>query len=382
MQRPLPLTLPRGGESGTIRPVAVGKKHAVLGLALLGAASLLGAVGMRPSAPQLAHASTVRPAPLSARGHFTEQLDVSAFQRGNVHTHSTRSDGNRPPEAVYAWYREHGYQFLVLTDHNQLTQPDEYRAQERKGFVLLPGEEVTLYVGKVPVHVNGLCTNRAIGNSRFEDTHAALAWAVKQVRGQGAAALINHPNFDWALQAKDLDAGRDAQLLEIWSGHPFVHSDGDATRPSEEAIWDQALTQGLEFAPVAVDDSHHYNPEDKEPAARPGRGWVYAFGAETKKKPLCDALRSGRLYASNGGVFTRIALARDALTVWPESEGEVEFFGSAGRKLATARAEAGSPASYAPKGGEGYVRARFTRPDGKHAWTRAYRVETEILRSP
>lgn len=378
----MPLTLPPGGESTTIRTVQPGSKHAVLGLAVLGGASLLGTFCVRTPPPEVAHASTFRPAPLSASEHFAEQLDVSAFQRGNLHTHSTRSDGNRPPEDVYAWYREHGYQFLVLTDHNQLTEPDEYRAQERKGFVLLPGEEVTLYVGKVPVHVNGLCTTRAIGNARFDDTHAALAWAVKQIRAQGAVALINHPNFDWALQAKDLDAGREAQLLEIWSGHPFVHSDGDATRPSEEAIWDQALTQGLAFAPAAVDDSHHYNPKDKEPAARPGRGWVYAFGAEAKKKPLCDALRSGRLYTSNGGVFSRIALSRDALTVWPETEGEVAFFGSEGRTLSSAHAEAGSPASYAPKGGEGYVRARFTRPDGKHAWTRAYRVETEIFRSP
>ncbi len=364
--------------------MAVGNKQAVIGIALVAGIGLLGAVSARsqPAIDQ-AHASGFRPPHLVALGHFTETLDVSAFQRGNLHGHSTRSDGNAPPEDVYAWYREHGYQFTTLTDHNQLTQPDEFKSQARKGFVLLPGEEVTIYVGKVPIHVNGICTKHAIGNSRFEDIHVALTWAVKQVIAQDAVALINHPNFEWALKAGDLEAGRDAQLVEIWSGHPYVHPEGDATRPSTEAIWDQTLTDGLGFAPASVDDSHHYKPDDKEPTARPGRGWVYAFGAETKRKPICDALKTGRLYASNGGAFTRLALTRDAITVWPEGEGgTVEFLGSAGRTLETARPAAGASASYAAKGGEGYVRVRLTRPDGKKAWTRAYRVETEIKRGP
>jgi hypothetical protein len=365
--------------------MAIGKKHAAYGLGVAAFAALLG-VGLGAArsqpAPEAARVAAFRPAHLAAVGHFREAFDVSAFQRGNLHGHSTRSDGNVPPEKVYAFYREHGYNFTSLTDHNQLTQPDEFKSQERKGFVLLPGEEVTIYVGKVPVHVNGVCTSHAIGNAKFEDIHTALGWAVKQVRAQDAMALINHPNFEWALQAGDLTYGRDAQLVEIWSAHPYVHSEGDATRPSEEAIWDQTLTDGLDFGPAAVDDSHHYKPEDKEPTARPGKGWVYTFGGETKRKPICDALRAGKLYASNGGVLTRIRVTREAITVWPEGEGgTVEFIGSGGRVLDTQTPAAGAEASYAAKGGEGYVRVRLTRPDGKKAWTRAYRVETDIRRA-
>ncbi|MCU0944651.1 MAG: hypothetical protein MUF65_04695, partial [Rubritepida sp.] len=39
------------------------------------------------------------------------------FWKGNLHTHSTASDGVRAPEAVCATYREAGYDFLALTDH-------------------------------------------------------------------------------------------------------------------------------------------------------------------------------------------------------------------------------------------------------------------------
>jgi predicted metal-dependent phosphoesterase TrpH len=39
------------------------------------------------------------------------------FYRGNLHTHSTRSDGALTPEAVVTAYRTHGYDFVALTDH-------------------------------------------------------------------------------------------------------------------------------------------------------------------------------------------------------------------------------------------------------------------------
>ena len=39
------------------------------------------------------------------------------FWRGNLHTHSTRSDGVLPPEEVCRRYKAEGYDFLALTDH-------------------------------------------------------------------------------------------------------------------------------------------------------------------------------------------------------------------------------------------------------------------------
>ena len=39
------------------------------------------------------------------------------FWRGNLHTHSTRSDGHLTPDQVCSFYRDAGYDFLALTDH-------------------------------------------------------------------------------------------------------------------------------------------------------------------------------------------------------------------------------------------------------------------------
>ena len=39
------------------------------------------------------------------------------FWRGNLHTHTTASDGTLTASQVSAVYREAGYDFLALTDH-------------------------------------------------------------------------------------------------------------------------------------------------------------------------------------------------------------------------------------------------------------------------
>src|SRR5438034_4324620 len=42
--------------------------------------------------------------------------------KGNLHTHSLWSDGDDYPEMIVDWYKQHGYQFLALSDHNVLLE--------------------------------------------------------------------------------------------------------------------------------------------------------------------------------------------------------------------------------------------------------------------
>lgn len=307
---------------------------------------------------------------------FATRLDVSTFQKGNIHTHSTLSDGDSPPNEVIAWYRDHGYAFLALTDHNHLDDLGRYRALEKPGFTLITGEEISMYSKNLPVHVNALCTKTTIGGGNFPTAGEALASAIEKVREQGGAALVNHPNFEWALTERDLPAAHAAHLLEIWSGHPYVRTNGDHTHKSHEAIWDEALTAGLSFAGVAVDDTHHLKPEAPEAgASRPGRGFIEVFAREPTEASICDALRHGLLYASSGATLRRIVVEDDNMTVWPtDASASVEFIGEHGAVLATARPGEGGAATYKLQGAERYVRARVTQADGKKAFTNAYRV--------
>lgn len=331
-----------------------------------------------PTAAVTSAASVGVPVPSPTRAsRFAETLDVSTFQKGNIHTHSTHSDGDAAPQDVYAWYRDHGYNFLALTDHNVLTDPAIYRLLERKRrFVMIAGEEVTMRGAGKQVHVNALCTRQTIGGKLFDTQREALAWAVRQIQAQGGVALVNHPNWDWALTAEDLPSARGASLLEIWSGHPYVHTLGDETHLSHEAIWNVELGAGETFAAVAVDDAHIYGARAPDLAARPGRGWVQVFAQELTRNAICAALAKGRLYASTGVTLKRIAVSEDSYAVWPSDVAStVEFVGTQGVALQTGLPGKDGAARYALKGGETFVRARITARDGKHAWTQPSFVE-------
>ncbi|HUU43116.1 MAG TPA: PHP domain-containing protein, partial [Planctomycetota bacterium] len=57
--------------------------------------------------------------------------------RGNLHTHTTRSDGELSPDETAAAYRSLGYDFLAITDHGCVSEV----AEVPEGLLLLPGVE-------------------------------------------------------------------------------------------------------------------------------------------------------------------------------------------------------------------------------------------------
>src|SRR5262252_5994161 len=314
--------------------------------------------------------------PVGEGEHFVRTFDASKFRRGNLHTHTNRSDGDASPLDVYTWYRDHAYGFVAITDHNTFTNPADFGLKS-SGFVAVGGEEVTMQGAGRQVHMNALCTDRRIAGGKFQTAKAALLHGVTAIRDAGGVALVNHPNFTWGLKASDLPAAMGAQLLEIYSGHPYVASLGDSTHPSTEEMWDIALSAGLDFTGVAVDDTHHLHRPNRQRASRPGRAWVEVFADSLDEDNICHALRNGLLYASNGPSLRRIRVTEDTYSIWPvDREAAVQFIGKGGKLLAEQKLAPGdASAEYKLAGWEGYVRARIINKQGKMAWTPAVRMK-------
>ena len=79
-----------------------------------------------------------------------------AILKGNLHAHTTFSDGRFPVEEVVSRYRDLGYDFLAITDHDDLIEPDYWfnipAGDDR--MIILPGVELDYkplaqHVGKV-----------------------------------------------------------------------------------------------------------------------------------------------------------------------------------------------------------------------------------------
>ncbi|MFO0613110.1 MAG: hypothetical protein U0414_11000 [Polyangiaceae bacterium] len=359
---------------------------AVGALALLECRSIPPRAGARSDASALPSASAAAPAPVTTepppRARFARELDATSFKKGNVHTHSNVSDGDSSPETVVRWYRDHGYDFLAMTEHHVLLDPKLLAPLETDTFKLVSGEEITMTGAGKQVHVNGLCIRAAIQGGTYATPRDALDHAIAAVAAQDGVSIINHPNFEWALEVDDVRRSEGATLLEVASGHPFVNTagacdPGSPCRPSHEALWDAALSAGRDFGPVAVDDAHKFKPPRQSLEARAGRAWIQVFSSEGDATALCAHLRAGELYASTGAEITRFRVHDDRMTVWPRStDAEVEFVGRGGVVLDLHRvtAEEAGARSYVADGSEGYVRARVREPSGALAYLPAVRV--------
>lgn len=280
--------------------------------------------------------------------------------KGNTHTHTLWSDGDGAPEKVAAWYRQHGYQFLVLSDHNVLSVGDrwfpvssdgtgrltderleelrrdfgehwvetrssndrtemrlktlsELRARyESPGeFIFIQGEEVTDHFERHEIHINAINLDELIlpqhGNSVVDTIQRNLDAIIAHGKtvGKPVLAHINHPNFGWSLTAEDLATIRGERFFEVYNGHPGVHNDGDETRPSTERMWDVANTLRLTkldlplLLGMATDDSHHYFDWGVG-KVNSGRGWVMVRSEVLSADALVDAMHAGDFYGSSG----------------------------------------------------------------------------------
>ena len=225
--------------------------------------------------------------------------------KGNTHTHSLWSDGDAAPEWIADWYKNEGYHFLVLSDHNILSEGEKWfpvtpetsprrdkrltpqRLQELREkfgedriltrtnadgedemrlwtldqlrqhfeepgrFLFIQGEEITDRFQLREVHVNGLNLQELIppqgGESLRQTLNRNVDAVAEQSRrlGQPMLAHINHPNFRWSLTWEDIASVTGDRFFEVYNGHPGVRNYGDEKHLSTERMWDLALTQRL-----------------------------------------------------------------------------------------------------------------------------------------
>ncbi len=343
-------------------------------VALLGAALGVAAIVTTPeltSNSAVAFTATLSAQPARGAG------PAMRWYKGNTHTHTLNSDGDSTPDDVVRWYREHGYQFLVLTDHNFITSVDGLQALHGadEKFLVVRGEEVTSRAGDKPIHVNGLDVQRRVEPATGSSVGEVLQRAVDGIRSASGVPHINHPNFGWAITGQELQQVRNNRLFEIFNGHPQVNNEGGGGVPGMEDVWDRILGSGTLLYGIAVDDAHHFTQPGNPLASGPGRGWVMVRAARLEAKALLEALENGDFYASTGVALDDVVATPTALTVRVKTEGtskyRIRFIGRGGRVLL----ESTEPtATYTFAGDEGYVRAKVLESNGRVAWVQPVKV--------
>ncbi|WP_034044498.1 PHP domain-containing protein [Wocania ichthyoenteri] len=294
------------------------------------------------------------------------------WYKGNLHTHSYWSDGDEFPEVIMDWYKNNGYQFVALTDHNTLAEGEKWKTisndsiyqnafknylntygsdwvkhkqdslnrtqvrlktykeykpkfEEDGKFLIIQSEEITdSYNGK-PIHINATNVKRKIdpqaGNSVLEVMQNNLDEVAKHKEefGTPIIAHINHPNFGYAINLEDMIGLKNEQFFEVYNGHPAVHNSGNNEHISTELMWDYINMAYIEnnkplMYGLATDDSHHYHRKGSK-WSNAGRGWIMVQADSLNPKSIIDAMEVGQFYASTGVELKDLTFENNTLSV-------------------------------------------------------------------
>lgn len=289
--------------------------------------------------------------------HPYGDLTGGTWLRGNLHAHSTQSDGARPVQQVFDAYAARGYDFFMLSDHDVFSSPEFLARHDRRGMVLLAGNEITangphlLHVGataKVEPHPN----RQAV----FDEIN----------RKGGGFAVVNHPNW-----LRDFNHCPQA-FLEEWQGYTGLEIfNGVICRldGSEYALdrWDMLLSAGRRVWGFANDDSHAMVGDD-------ALGWNMVYSRTRSSDAIVDAMRQGRFYASTGVVISDIAVNGMSVRITAPNADRIVAVRDFGRRIATV--DATTLEVEVPVGTK-YVRFECYGRAEQQAWTQPFFVATE-----
>lgn len=289
------------------------------------------------------------------------------FWRGNLHTHTNRSDGALTPEEVARRYRGAGYDFVALTDHFQpvfdfpITDSRPFRTD---GFTTIIGAELHTDL----TELGGVWHILAVG---LPDDFAppSESETARQIANRamdaGAYVAAAHPAW-YSITERDLEALGPVDAIEVYNGVTSELND----RPNSWELADIVLGRGQRYNVCATDDFHGGDREDF------ARGWVQVKSETLEPDALLAALKAGHYYSSNGPEIHDIQLL-------PEDRLKIRC-SPASRVFITGK----GPAAQALAGNGGtefefdlsnfktpYSRITVRGIDGSHAWTNPFYSE-------
>lgn len=227
------------------------------------------------------------------------------FYKGNLHTHSTHSDGALEAAEVCNRYRNAGYDFIALTDHflDRYRYPIvDTRGFRSDGFTTIIGAELHLPATSLGETWHILAVGLPLDFAAPEAGETAPAIA-RRAREAGAFVTIVHPAW-YGLTVEDAAAIPDAHAVEIYNHTSAVKTD----RGEGSAFLDQVLAGGRRITACATDDAH-FIFDDAFGA------WVMVKADARDPAALVAALKAGAYYSTQGPELQAIHLDGDTLEI-------------------------------------------------------------------
>lgn len=280
--------------------------------------------------------------------------------KGNLHSHSTVSDGRFTPLELASMYAERGYDFLSITDHNLFISHEELPEET---ILLLTGVEHDIeYSPDKCTHIVGIScfgkTETGYDCRRYSKDELTDQQLVDMMHDDGQFVTLAHPVWS-RMEPEEVLTLENLNAVEVFNnGTEHLCHGGNA-----EVLWEYMLRRGKHVFATASDDVH-------------GRddlfgGWIWVKAEKRSKEAILDALLAGCFYASNAPVIYDFGTEDGSVYINCSECNEIHFvtYLPRGKSFFAKDGQALTEASYKLTGREKYVRAICVDKEGHSAWT-------------
>lgn len=299
------------------------------------------------------------------------------WYKGNLHCHSTVSDGFFTQEKIVELYKERGYNFIAFTEHEIYTDRTDL---DSKAFILMPGIERSISLGNGQVyHINGIgdfynkCENRHSNGEEIPvpkyDDMEVVQNIIDELGEHGNMVMINHPYWSWNSMS-DINSLKNYDFMEIYNGG----CDVETNTGYSETYWDNALQNGCESFGVATDDNHNYNYlEEADNLWDSFKGWVCVKAEELTRESISKALKEGQFYSSSGPEIHSIEIEENEVKVKCSPCKEIYFISYPRRGFSRreVNGELITETVHKLTGREQYIRVKCVDENNNSAWSNA-----------
>ena len=221
--------------------------------------------------------------------------DGYMWVKGNLHSHSTNSDGKVSPQERVDGYVNQGYDYLCVSDHNNITFLDTLTCPE--SFTLIQGAELH------PDNPFGGERHHFVCLNLTEDIDARAMppqHVIDAVKKQGGSIWLAHPHWS------SVNILRDTLPLSGLAGVEVFNTTCRCAGRGESSVhWDDWMELSGELLPALANDDAHAAEESERDTYQ---GWTMARVKERSAQAIVDALVSGATYGSTGPEIHSIQL--------------------------------------------------------------------------
>ncbi|MGN0522613.1 MAG: CehA/McbA family metallohydrolase [Eubacterium sp.] len=208
---------------------------------------------------------------------------------GDLHIHTTASDGSMSAYEVGALAKNNGLDFIALANHNNFSE--NFFLPHIDGLTFIPAVEWTHYKG----HMNFFGVKNPFENSFVANTKEEMQKLISNARSKGAVISVNHPKCRFCPYLWEDENAFD--MVEIWNG-PMRKTNTDGIK-----WWTHMLCKGRKLPAVGGSDFH--KPKGLVKLGNPVTG---VYSKSPAPEDILNALRNGKAFVSENVDGVRLNL--------------------------------------------------------------------------